>query len=32
MKTKGDFMTFGMKSSKEMVEKIREILRTELPF
>ena len=32
MKTKGDFMTFGMKSSKEMVAKIREILGTELPF
>lgn len=32
MQTKGDFMTFGMKSSKEMIAKIREILGTELPF
>lgn len=32
MQTKGDFMTFGMKSSKEMVAKIREILGEELPF
>lgn len=32
MQTKGDFMTFGIKTSKEMVAKIREILYTHLPF
>lgn len=32
MKTKGDFMTFGIKTSKEMIAKIREILESELPF
>ena len=32
MQTKGDFMTFGLKSSKEIVAKIREILGEELPF
>lgn len=32
MLTEGDFMTFGLKSAKDIVNKIREILGTELPF